>query len=67
VFIFGGCGSGNATEVAVFDPVTVAFEDDDFSVVDEAIDHGCGYDIIAAEDLAPAMPLLEVTIKLARS
>jgi hypothetical protein len=39
---FGGCGSWNATEVAVFESVTVAFEGDDFGVVDEAVDHGCG-------------------------
>lgn len=51
---FGGCGWWDAAEVAVFEPVTVAFEGDDFGVVDEAVDHGGGDDVVAAEDLSPA-------------
>jgi hypothetical protein len=49
--VFGG-GCGDAAEVAVFEPVAVSFEGDDFGVVDEAVDHGGGYDVVA-EDLAP--------------
>jgi hypothetical protein len=41
-----------AAEVAVFEPVAVALEGDDFGMVDEAVDHG-GDDFVA-EDLAPA-------------
>lgn len=40
------------TEVAVFDAVRVAFESDDFGVVDEAVDYG-GYNVVA-EHFAPA-------------
>ena len=43
----------DAAEVAVFESVAVAFEGDDFGVVDEAVDHGGGDDVVA-EDLAPA-------------
>ena len=50
---FVGGGRGDAAEVAVFEPVAVAFEGDDFGVVDEAVDHGGGDDVVA-EDLAPA-------------
>jgi len=40
---------------------------DDFGVVDESVDHGCGDDFVA-EDFTPAAEsLLLVTIKLARS
>src|SRR5271156_807270 len=49
---FGG-GRGDAAEVAVFEPVAVSFEGDDFGVVDEAVDHGGG-DGVIAEDLTPA-------------
>ena len=45
--------AADAAEVAVFEPVAVAFEGDDFGVVDEAVDHGGGDDVVA-EDLAPA-------------
>jgi hypothetical protein len=38
---------------SVFESVAVAFEGDDFGVVDEAVDHGGGYDVVA-EDLSPA-------------
>ena len=34
---FLGCGRGDAAEVSVFEPVGVAFEGDDFGVLDEAI------------------------------
>ena len=43
---------GHPPEVAVFEPVAVAFEGDDFGVVDEAVDHGGG-DGVVAEGLAP--------------
>src|SRR5947209_6708741 len=46
-------GGGDAAQVTVLEPVGVAFEGDDFGVVDEAVDHGRGYDVVA-EDLAPA-------------
>ena len=52
MLVVAGCG-GDAAEVAVFEPVAVAFEGDDFGVVDEAVDHGGGDDVVA-EDLAPA-------------
>jgi len=42
-----------APEVAVFEAVAVAFEAEDFGVVDEPVDHGGGDDLVA-EDLAPA-------------
>jgi hypothetical protein len=46
-------GGGDAAEVAVLEPVAVAFEADDVGVVDETVDHGGG-DGVVAEDLAPA-------------
>jgi hypothetical protein len=55
--VFGGGGRGDAAEVTVFEPVAVAFEGDDFGVVDEAVDHGCGDDVVA-EHLAPPAELL---------
>jgi len=33
---------GGAAEVSVFESVGVAAEGDDFGVVDESVDHGCG-------------------------
>jgi hypothetical protein len=54
-FVVAGRG-GDATEVAVLEPVTVALEGDDFGVVDQSVNHGGG-DVIAehlalaAEDL----------------
>jgi hypothetical protein len=42
-----------AAEVAVFEPLAVAFEGDDFGMVDEPVDHGGCADLVA-EDLAPA-------------
>jgi hypothetical protein len=50
---FVGGGRGDAAEVAVFEPVGVAFESDDFGVMDEPVDHGSGDDVVA-EGLAPA-------------
>jgi hypothetical protein len=41
-------------------------DDDDFGVVDEAVDHGGGHDV-AAEHRAPPKGLLLVTISEARS
>jgi hypothetical protein len=52
LFVCGGRG-GDAAEVAVLEPVAVAFEGDDFGVVDESVDHRGGDDVVA-EDLAPA-------------
>lgn len=37
----------------VLEPVAVAFERDDFGVVDDAVDHGGG-DGVVAEDVAPS-------------
>lgn len=51
--LLGGCGRGDAAEVSVFESVTVSFHGEDLGVVDEAVDHGGGYDVVA-EDLAPA-------------
>jgi len=33
---------GDASEVAIFEAVAVAFEGEDLGVVDQAVDHGCG-------------------------
>ena len=52
--MFVGRGGGDAAEVAVFEPVAVAFEGDDFGVVDEPVDHRGGYDVVS-EDLSPAI------------
>ena len=49
---FGGSGGRRAGEVAVFEAVAVAFEREDFGVVDEPVDHRGGDDLVA-EDLAP--------------
>jgi hypothetical protein len=43
----------DSAQVAVLEPVAVAFEADDLGVVDEAVDHRGGDDVVA-EDLAPA-------------
>ena len=62
-----GCVGKDAAEVSVFEPVRVAFEGDDFGVVDEPVDHGSG-DYLVAEDDAPAAEwLVLVTIREARS
>ena len=49
---FGAVLAGAGTEVAVFEPVGIAFEAEDLGVVDEAVDH-CGGGHVVAEDLAP--------------
>jgi len=54
VLLVGGGRGGDAAEVAVFESVAVAFEGDDFGVVDEPVDH-CGGDHVVAEDFTPAM------------
>ena len=51
--MFVGRGCWDTAEVSVFESVAVAFEGDDFGVVDEAVDHRGGYDVVA-EDLTPA-------------
>ena len=48
-----GSGTGVAAEVAVTEPVAVAFEGDDLGLVDEAVDHGSGDDVVA-EHFTPA-------------
>ncbi len=45
-------GRGDAAEISVLESVGVAFEGDDIGVVDEAVDH-CGGDDVVAEGLAP--------------
>src|SRR3954454_6989143 len=50
--LLGGWWWG-AAEVAVAQPVGVALEGEDLGVVDEAVDHGGGHDVVG-EDLAPA-------------
>jgi hypothetical protein len=47
--VFGRC---DAAEVTVFEAVAVAFEAEDFGVVNEPVDHRGGGDLVA-EDLAP--------------
>jgi hypothetical protein len=42
-------GGGNAAEVAVLEAVGVAFEVDDVGVVDEAVDHRGGHDVVAED------------------
>ena len=54
-FVGGGCG--DAAEVSVFEAVAVAFEGDDFGVVDEPVNHGSGDDFVA-EDFTLAAELL---------
>ncbi len=49
---FGVAGGWAAAEVAVAEAVAVAFEAEDFGVVDEPVDH-LGGDELVAEDLAP--------------
>ena len=58
---------GHLPEVAVFEAVAVAFEGDDFGVVDESVDHGDGDS--GAPKTSPQRPkgLLEVTMSEARS
>ncbi len=44
---------GGAAEIAAEESVALAFEGDDFGVVDEPVDHGCCDDVVS-EDLTPA-------------
>ena len=50
---FGCSGGWWAGEVAVFEAVAVALEGEDLGVVNEAVDHRGGGDLVA-EDVAPA-------------
>ena len=50
-FVAGG--RWDAAEVSVFEAVGVAAQADDFGVVDQAVDHRGGDDVVA-EDLTPA-------------
>jgi hypothetical protein len=47
--------------------VAVAFEGDDFGVVNGAVDHGCGDDVVTEDPAPPAEGLVLVTIRRARS
>jgi len=49
---FGGSAAELGSEVAVFEPVGVAFEAEDLGVMDEAVDHRGGGHVVA-EDLTP--------------
>jgi hypothetical protein len=70
---FAACVSGGRDvgpgQIAVFESVGVAFEREDFGVVDEPVDRGGGDDVVVVvEDLAQAENgLLLVTISEARS
>jgi hypothetical protein len=44
---------GQRVDVGVAEPVAVAFEGEHVGVVDDAVDHGCGDDVVA-EHVAPA-------------
>ncbi len=63
----GLVGGGWAGDVAVFEAVAVAFEGEDFGVVNEAVNHrAVGH--FVAEDVVPGREcLVGVTIRLARS
>jgi hypothetical protein len=37
-----------------FEAITRTFQTDDLCVMDQPVDHRCGYDDVAAKDLAPA-------------
>lgn len=41
----------------VFEPVAVAYESDDFGVMDEPVDHGDGDDLVAEDFTQPAAQL----------
>jgi hypothetical protein len=49
---FGGPAAELRSEVAVLEPVGIAFEAEDLGVVDEPVDHRGGGHVVA-EDLAP--------------
>ena len=51
--VFSGLVEGSDVDRGVFEPVAGAFEGDDFGVVDDAVDHGRGDDLVA-EDVSPA-------------
>ena len=48
-----GSGGGQCVDSGVAEPVAAALEGDDFGVVDDAVDHRGGEDLVA-EDVAPA-------------
>ncbi len=48
-----GSGGGQGVDSGVAEPVAAALEGDDFGVVDDAVDHRGGDDLVA-EDVAPA-------------
>jgi hypothetical protein len=50
-----------------FESGAVAFEGDHFGVVDEAVDHGCGDDVVSEHLAQRPNCLLLVTISDARS
>ncbi len=60
---FAGRG-GPAVEVAIFEAVAVAWGED-FGVVDQAVDHGGGGDLVAEISHQALKGLFEVTIWLA--
>ena len=60
------CG-GRPSEVAVVEAVAVAFEGEDLGMVDKAVDHRGGNDVVAEISPHPLKGLLDVTIKDARS
>jgi hypothetical protein len=45
-----GLGRRNTTKVSIFEPVAVTLDRDDFGMVDQAVDHGSGHDVVT-EDL----------------
>ena len=49
---FGALAAGAVSEVAVLEPVGIAFERDQFGVVDEPVDHRDRGSVVT-EDLAP--------------
>ena len=48
-----GSGGGQRVDSGVAESVAAALEGDDFGVVDDAVDHCGGYDLVA-EHVAPA-------------
>ena len=53
MLVLFGSDAGQGVDAAVAEPVAGAFECDDVGVVDDAVDHGGGDDLVA-EDAAPA-------------
>ena len=64
---FGGSGGRAGVEVFAAQAVTVAFEGEDFGVVDEPVDHRGGGHVVAAISPHLLNGLFEVTIIEARS